>query len=67
MSGDVGVKLSRLLTTREAAEVLGLPIWRVHELALSGRGPAFVRIGRTRRYPTHKLAEWVETNASPEA
>jgi excisionase family DNA binding protein len=60
-------KISRLLTTAELADRLGLPLWRVHEMCLAGTGPRFIRIGRTRRFPEHLVAEWVEENARPDA
>lgn len=51
--------LPRLLTTRELADALGLPIWRLHELARGG-GPPFIRVGRTRRYPEDAARRWIE-------
>lgn len=55
--------LPDLMTTKEAAEYLGikpgtLEIWRV-----AGRGPRFCKIGRLVRYTPSDLTDYVSRNA----
>lgn len=58
-----GGQLPRLMTTRMLSTALGLPIWRLNELALGSKGPPFIRIGRTRRYPEDAVRRWIEEQA----
>lgn len=44
------------LTTAEAAAVLGLSERHLKALRAEGRGPAFLRVGRSVRYPRASLA-----------
>lgn len=63
-------KKTNLLTTREAAHVLGLSpatlnTWRSRRgrVARDGlNGPPYVRIGRTIRYPDFELNEWIASH-----
>lgn len=59
MSSDT-VKVPRLLTIRQVAEVTGLPRWRVYELLARGEGPASMRIGKTFRISEAALVQWIE-------
>ena len=59
MAGEEG-RLPRLLTTKQLAKATGLPVWRVHELALGKSGPPFLRVGRTRRYPEDAVVRWIQ-------
>lgn len=54
---------TRALTEREVAEVLGLSVatlraWRHH-----GKGPRFLRLGRSVRYLPSDLADFVRASA----
>lgn len=51
--------MSKLLTPHEVAELLGVPRRTLDQWAYLGRGPAFVRIGRYRRYTPEAVAEFV--------
>lgn len=44
------------LTAREAAEALGVSERHLTALRAEGRGPAFLRVGRSVRYPRASLA-----------
>jgi len=48
-----------LLTAREVAKVLGVPVSWVYEQSRAGRIPT-VRLGRYRRYRREAIAEWLE-------
>jgi excisionase family DNA binding protein len=47
------------LTTREAAEYLGLAANTLEIWRLKGRGPRFLKLGRPVRYAKSDLDEWV--------
>ena len=51
--------LPKLMTARELAGRLGLARWRIYDLTRSGILPA-VRIGRSYRYSTEAIREWIE-------
>lgn len=53
----------KLLTNSQTAELLGLKpntleIWRVE-----GRGPTFIKIGRSVRYRESDVVQWIEEQA----
>ncbi|MCH7664748.1 MAG: helix-turn-helix domain-containing protein [Acidobacteria bacterium] len=49
-----------LLTTKQAALLLGLNHRSIEALRLRGGGPRFVKLGRAVRYRPADLAEWTE-------
>lgn len=53
----------KLLTVKQAAEILGLQTWRVYSLLKQGRGPKFHRLGRTLRISEAELIRWVDEGA----
>ena len=53
---------SHLVTTREAAQRLGLATGTLCNLRSRGGGPAFVRLGRAIRYAVEDLEEFVSRN-----
>lgn len=55
--------LPRLLTAREVSEALGLPKWRVYQLARDEGLPA-VRLGRSLRFDADALAAWIEAGGT---
>jgi excisionase family DNA binding protein len=58
----------RLLTRGEVAEFLGVPVKTVAAWAYTGRGPAFVRIGKHSRYDPADVRAWIERQRiDPEA
>lgn len=50
-----------LLTTEQAARLLGVPASTLAYWARLGRGPRAVRIGRFRRYRRIDIEAWVES------
>jgi predicted DNA-binding transcriptional regulator AlpA len=54
--------LNALLSTLEAAKVLGLAPQTLMIMRLRGRGPRFVKLGRRVLYDPADLANWVEAN-----
>jgi excisionase family DNA binding protein len=54
-SGPAVAALPEYLTTREAAAVLGVSERHLKTLRSEGRGPRFVRVGRSVRYPRETL------------
>lgn len=61
------VDLDELLTNEQTAALLGirpntLEIWRVY-----GKGPAFIKMGKTRsapiRYQRSRVTEWIDANS----
>lgn len=53
-------KLSKLLSTTEAADLLGLSCSYLNRLRMTGGGPPFVKIGTRVAYDPTDLAAWVE-------
>ena len=49
-----------LLTTRQAAERLGLSPRTLERYRVTGDGPEFVKMGHAVRYVAGKLNEWIE-------
>lgn len=49
----------RLLTTAEAAEVLGLSPAFLANMRVKGGGPCFFKLGHAVRYSREQLLEWV--------
>lgn len=57
MSTDVKL---RLLTTRQLAELTGLPLWTVRKLVKNGDGPPSVRVAGRIRFPENGVGPWIE-------
>ena len=51
--------IPRLLTTKQLAEMTGIPRWRVFELVAQGKGPPHLRIGKTYRFPADQVCAWI--------
>lgn len=51
----------RLLTTPEAAHIVGLAVATLEIMRWQGRGPKFVRIGRAVRYPASEVRVFMES------
>ena len=56
---DTPQRLPALLTAREVAEILGVPVGWVYERSRQGRIPT-VTLGRYRRYRPDALQSWIE-------
>lgn len=50
----------RLLTTRQLAEVTGLPLWTVRKLVKDGEGPPSVKVAGRLRFPESGVGPWEE-------
>lgn len=55
--------LPRLLKAEELADLLGLPLWRVYELAREKRIPR-VRIGRSLRFDPNAVSDWLNAGGT---
>lgn len=53
---EVPASAAEYLTTRQAAELLGLSVKGLEQMRAAGRGPKFVRIGHRIRYRRADLA-----------
>ncbi len=51
-----------LLSTVALARLVGVTADTVKHWRLLGRGPKFLRLGRTIRYTPQDVASWLETN-----
>jgi len=51
--------MEKLLSTTEAARLLGVPPSRLARWRREGRGPAWVRVGRHPRYNPEDFRSWV--------
>jgi len=50
----------RLVTEREASEVLSCTVAALRKWRRERRGPAWIKLGRLVRYEEHALAEFIE-------
>jgi excisionase family DNA binding protein len=60
LSPDVQKNPSALLTAREVAEILGVPVGWVYARSRAGLIPT-VSLGRYRRYRPEAVQRWIET------
>lgn len=54
----------RMLTVRQAAELMGIQRWRLYSMLAKGDGPPAMRFGRTWRLPEHLLVQWIEEQST---
>ena len=54
------VKIPKLLTTRQLAEVTGLPLWSVRKLVKKGEGPPAVKVAGRLRFPESGVGPWIQ-------
>jgi predicted DNA-binding transcriptional regulator AlpA len=54
---------TRALTEREVAELLGLSVATLHAWRHRGKGPRFLRLGRSVRYLPSDVADFVRASA----
>lgn len=55
------MNLERMLTEREVASLLGVSHRTVQDWRRRGVGPPFWKMGRSVRYATSDLQQWLET------
>ena len=53
----------RLLTTKDAANFLRLSLSWLAKARMRGDGPAYVKLGRSVRYPESALVGWLKSRA----
>ena len=51
--------MPRLLTTKEAADLVRLTVVTLEKYRITGQGPVFVKLGRNVRYDINDLSAWV--------
>jgi predicted DNA-binding transcriptional regulator AlpA len=56
--------MDRLLSTVEAAELLGMNRSWLDHARIDGRGPRYIRIGRIVKYRPRDLHDFIEQNAT---
>ena len=61
------IKIPRLLTTKQLAEVTGLSVWTVWELVKKGQGPPHVKLGRGFRFPENAVGPWLDKRMKDQA
>ena len=54
--------INRLLTTAEAAEILGKAAATLCKWRVSGGGPAYIKVEGTIRYAESDIAKYIESN-----
>jgi hypothetical protein len=59
---DAENEISRLKSTDEAAELLGMSPHALRRWRREGRGPAFVKLSRAVKYEVRELLIFVEAN-----
>lgn len=52
-----------LLTRAEAALVIGVSVSSMNQWSMAGRGPRFVRLGKSTYYKRSDLAAWISTQS----
>ena len=65
MSNDVLEEL-RLLSVRELARATGLQVWRIYSLLREGKGPPYIKVGSTFRFPIRAVQLWLEAQVNNE-
>jgi excisionase family DNA binding protein len=57
---DEGVVFPRLLTVRDVAEILCVPVSTVHHWAVRHQGPPSFKVGKHRRYDAETVLAWID-------
>lgn len=52
----------QLLDSRELSKRLGIPVRTTDQWAYLGKGPAFIKVGRYRRYRSEDVEAWLDAN-----
>ncbi|MGV0992894.1 MAG: helix-turn-helix transcriptional regulator [Mycobacterium sp.] len=55
-----GITFPRLLTAKNIAEILCVPVSTVHHWAGRGEGPPSFKVGKHRRYDAAAVLRWIE-------
>lgn len=54
----------KLLSPKELADVLGVPVKTIYDWNLKGTGPKYVRVGRHVRYRPADVEAWLADQAA---
>ncbi len=54
------ITFPRLLTVKDVAEILCVPVSTVHHWAGRGEGPPSFKVGKHRRYDAATVLRWIE-------
>ena len=54
--------MDKLLSTRSAAEILGISVVLMERMRTQGQGPPFIALGRRRLYRPEDLEAWLEVH-----
>ena len=60
MSNENSEALPRLLTVKQLAEILSVPVPPVHHWAVGGGGPPSFKVGKHRRVDAEAVRQWLE-------
>ncbi|MGC4025327.1 MAG: helix-turn-helix domain-containing protein [Mesorhizobium sp.] len=52
----------KMLSTQDAAAYVGLAVSTMNKLRIFGGGPKYAKLGKSVRYSTEMLDEWIEEN-----
>lgn len=55
--------LERMLSSAEVSDLLGVPVRTLDNWAHQKTGPAFFKVGRSRRYKESDVERWLAANA----
>lgn len=55
----------RLLTVREVAAILCVPVSTVHHWAARGEGPPSFKVGKHRRFDAESVRAWIDQAKEP--
>lgn len=55
-------EMRRLLDTKELSSMTGVPERTFDQYAYQGRGPAFSKLGKHRRYRLEDVEAWINSN-----
>lgn len=58
------VKVPRLLTVKQLADLTGLPVWRIHQMCSENTAPPHLRIGKTIRFPEDAVVAWIQEQST---
>lgn len=60
------VDMERLLTSHDVAALTGFSSGTIENWRYIGKGPPWIRVGRSVRYPENLLADWIKEQHGPE-
>lgn len=58
------LKLPRLLTAKQVAEMLTIPLYTLYDMVRENEGPPHLRIRRQIRFPEDGVVKWIHEQIS---